>query len=96
MGGMILGARRPVAAEYSFIAAVPIMVAATGFDLLHSWRLFTPDDFVVLAVGFVGSFVSALAAVKAFVAVVGRVTLVPFAWYRLIIAPLVWWFMVHG
>ena len=35
MGGMILGARRPLAAQYSFIAAVPIMVAATGFDLLE-------------------------------------------------------------
>lgn len=93
MGGMILGAKRPVAAEYSFIAAVPIMVAATGFDLLKSWSLFSADDIVVMAVGFVGAFLSALVAIKAFVALVGRVSLVPFAVYRLVIAPLVFYFM---
>ena len=59
MGGMILGARRPVAADYSFIAAVPIMVAATGFDLLKSWSLFSTDDLLILGIGFVGAFISA-------------------------------------
>lgn len=93
MGGMILGARRPVAADYSFIAAVPIMVAATGFDLLKSWSLFSTDDLLILGIGFVGAFISALLAVKAFVAVVGRVTLVPFAVYRLILAPVVFYFL---
>ena len=93
MGGMILGAQRPVAAEYSFIAAVPIMVAATGYDLLKSISLFSMDDFAFMAVGFVGAFISALLAIKAFVALVGRVSLVPFAVYRLIIAPLVFYFM---
>ena len=61
MGGMILGAERRIAAEYSFIAAVPIMFAATGYDLLKSWRLYSPDDLLVLAVGFAVSFVAAWA-----------------------------------
>ncbi len=94
MGGMILGATRRLAAEYSFIAAVPIMVAATGFDMLKSIDLFSAADVPFMAVGFVGSFISALIAIKAFIALVGRVSLVPFAVYRLILAPLVWYFMV--
>ena len=92
---MILGARRPLAAEYSFIAAVPIMVAATGFDLLKSLHLFTAADIPFFAVGMIGSFISALIAVKAFVRLVGHMTLVPFAVYRLLLAPFIWYFMVH-
>jgi undecaprenyl-diphosphatase len=91
MGGMILGAERRTAAEYSFVAAVPIMFAATGYDMLKSWRLFSPDDFLVLGVGFAVSFVSAWLAVKGFIALLGRLTLRPFAWYRLALAPVVLW-----
>lgn len=95
MGGMLLGARRPVAAEYSFIAAVPVMVAATGYDLLSNISLFTAADIPFFLVGMVGSFVSAILAVKVFVALVGRMTLIPFAIYRLLLAPFVYYFMVY-
>ena len=91
MGGMILGAGRRTAAEYSFVAAVPIMFAATGYDMLKSWRLFSPDDFLILGVGFAVSFVSAWLAVKGFIALLGRLTLRSFAWYRLALAPVVLW-----
>ncbi|MDR1857471.1 MAG: undecaprenyl-diphosphate phosphatase [Desulfovibrio sp.] len=86
MGGMLLGAGRPLAAEYSFIAAVPIMVAATGYDLLKSLGAFSASDIPFFLVGLAGSFVSALLAVKLFIALVGRMTLVPFAVYRLLLA----------
>jgi undecaprenyl-diphosphatase len=89
MGGMLLGARRDVAAEYSFIAAVPIMVAATGYDLLKNHGLFTLADLPFMAVGFVVSFLSAWAAVRLFIGLVGRMTLRPFAAYRLVLAALV-------
>lgn len=95
MGGMLLGTRRSLAAEYSFIAAVPIMIAATGYDLMKSWHLFSAADIPFFAIGIIGSFISALAAVKVFVALVGRMTLIPFAIYRLALAPLVYYFMVH-
>ena len=93
MGGMILGARRGLAAEYSFIAAVPIMAAATGYDLLKSWSLFSMADLPFCAVGLIGAFVSAWFAIKGFIALLGRMNLVPFALYRLLLAPLVYYFM---
>lgn len=86
MGGMILGARRKVAAEYSFIAAVPIMVAATGYDFLKNFELFEARDLVMLAVGFAVSFLAAWAAVKGFILLLSRWTLRPFAVYRLALA----------
>lgn len=91
MGGMLLGVDRRTAAEYSFVAAVPLMFAATGYDMLKSWRLFGPEDFAVLAVGFVTSFLAAWVAVKAFISLLHRLTLKPFAWYRLALAPIVLW-----
>ena len=95
MGGMLLGAKRALAAEYSFIAAVPIMIAATGYDLLKSWPLLSAADAPFFAIGIFGSFLSALAAIKIFIALVSRMTLIPFAIYRLILAPLVYFFMVN-
>ena len=76
-------------------SAATIMVAATGFDLLKSLHLFTAADIPFFAVGMIGSFISALIAVKAFVRLVGHMTLVPFAVYRLLLAPFIWYFMVH-
>ena len=92
LGGMLLGADRKLAAEYSFIAAVPIMIAATGFDLLSHWTLFEREDILVLAIGFVFAFLSAWAAVKVFISLVQKISLRPFAYYRLLIAPLVLYF----
>lgn len=92
MGGMLLGAKRGLAAEYSFIGAVPIMFAATLYDFYKSADLYTADDLGILAIGFVVSFVAALVAVKGFIVLVKRVSLRPFAWYRLALAAAVFFF----
>jgi undecaprenyl-diphosphatase len=92
MGGMLLGVDRKTAAEYSFLAAVPVMCAAVGYDMLKNWRLFDTSDMVFLSIGFAVSFVSGWAAVRGFISLLSRFTLRPFAWYRLALAPLVWIF----
>lgn len=91
MGGMFLGLERKVAAEYSFIAAVPIMIAATSYDLFKNWHLFTTQDVPIVALGFLFSFISAGIAVKTFIALLGKLTLRPFACYRLALVPFVLW-----
>ena len=90
MGGMLSGAERKTAAEYSFLAAVPVMCAAVGYDMLKNWRLFDSADLVFLAIGFVVSFITGWAAVKGFIGLLSRFTLRPFALYRLALAPLIW------
>lgn len=95
IGGMLLGAKRRIAAEYSFIAAVPIMFAATGYDLLKNWSILSANDLPFFLVGLAGSFISALIAIKTFIALVGKITLVPFALYRIIIAPVVYFFIAY-
>ena len=92
MGGLLLGADRAVAAEYSFLAAVPIMVAATGLSLLSAADTLTKADIPFFAIGTVVSFLAALAAIKILVGLVSRISFKPFAWYRLAISPLILWF----
>ncbi|WP_338666828.1 undecaprenyl-diphosphate phosphatase [Pseudodesulfovibrio methanolicus] len=93
MGGMLLGAKRTVAAEYSFIAAVPIMFAATGYDFLKNYALFETGDLIFLLIGFVVSFIAAWLAVKGFIVLLGRLTLRPFAVYRILLAALILLFL---
>jgi len=92
MGALTLGVERKTAAEFSFFLAVPTMMAATGYDLLQSWDTLAVDDLQAIGIGFVVSFIVALAVVKAFVAVVGRYGFAPFAWYRIVAgtAALIW------
>ena len=92
MGGMILGAGRAVAAEYSFIAAVPILAAAAGYEFLKNFDLFTVNELPMLAIGFVVSFIAAWVAVRTFIRLLQAFTLRPFAIYRLILAPIVFFF----
>jgi undecaprenyl-diphosphatase len=90
IGGLFMGLTRKAAAEYSFLAAVPVMIAATLYDLLKTWDLLSADDAVFFAVGFVVSFIAAVIAVESFIRLVQRWTLAPFAYYRIVIAPLVY------
>lgn len=94
MGGMFLRAERKLAAEYSFMAAVPIMCAATAYDLYKGWEHLSADHVSFFAVGFVVSFISAWAAIKVFINLLGKIGLAPFAWYRLALVPFVYWFMI--
>ena len=90
VGGLLCGLERRTAATYSFVAAVPVMTAATLYDLMKSWSNLGSADLLPFAVGFIVSFVFAYAAMRTFVAFLGRYTLRPFAWYRIAIAPLVY------
>lgn len=91
LGGMISGVERKTATEYSFFAAVPIMIAATVFELHRSYANLA-GHFQLVAIGFVVSFIFAWLAVKSFIHFLSRHTLIPFGWYRLALAGVVLWF----
>jgi undecaprenyl-diphosphatase len=83
MGGYALGLSRTAATEFSFFLAIPVMLAATSYDLLTSWSTLVPADLPVFAVGFIVSFVSALIVVRAFLSYVSHHSFSAFAWYRI-------------
>jgi undecaprenyl-diphosphatase len=83
MGGYALGLSRKAATEFSFFLAIPVMFAATMFDLAKSAGTLSASDIPFFATGFVVSFVSALVVVKAFLAYVSGHSFAVFAWYRI-------------
>ncbi|GAB2950932.1 undecaprenyl-diphosphatase [Hafnia psychrotolerans] len=85
-GGMLLGVSRFAASEFSFLLAVPMMLGATVLDLYQSYSFLSLADLPMFAVGFVTAFVVALFAIKAFLSVIKRISFVPFAIYRFIVA----------
>ncbi|HNX48731.1 MAG TPA: undecaprenyl-diphosphate phosphatase [Thermoanaerobaculaceae bacterium] len=87
-GGLLVGLGRRAATELSFVVAVPVMIAATGYDLMRSFHLLDPAFALILAVGFVVSFLVAWLAVVGFLRLVQRLSLTPFALYRFALAAL--------
>ena len=92
MGAMALGIDRRTAADFSFFLALPTLTGATMLQLYKHRDAISADSLGLIAIGFVVSFVVALAVVKAFLAVVTRHGFAPFAWYRIIAgaAALLW------
>ena len=93
--GQLAGMSRAAALEFSFFLSIPTMVAATGYDLLKSLRHseinpigasgIDAHGWVLLAIGFVVSFLVAYASVAWFMAWVRRRGFAPFAVYRIIV-----------
>jgi undecaprenyl-diphosphatase len=83
MGGYVLGLSRTAATEFSFFLSIPVMFAATIFDLKSSWHTLGSADAPVFAVGFVTAFISALVVVRVFIGFVSRNSFAAFAWYRI-------------
>lgn len=81
-GGMLSGASLRASANFSFLIAIPMMVAAGGYDLLKSWKVLQPSDFELFATGFIVSFIVAMLAVVSFLKLLEKVRFTTFAYYR--------------
>lgn len=93
-GGMLAGASRAASADFTFLIAIPVMVAATGYEMLKNYHIFSIDDLGFLAVGFVVSFIVALLAVVTFIKLVQKFPLTYFAYYRFVLAAAVILYML--
>jgi undecaprenyl-diphosphatase len=107
--GQVAGMSRPAALEFSFFLSMPTMIAATLYDLwrtLHAKHGGEPlgampanaHEWLVLAIGFVISFVVALGVVAWFMNWVRQRGFTPFAIYRIVlgIAVLAWVMKANG
>jgi undecaprenyl-diphosphatase len=94
-GGQLVGMSRAAALEFSFFLSMPTMVVATGYTLLKSLRgkgenpigvsHLTAEQWTILSIGFVVSFIVAYASVAWFMAWVRKRGFAPFAVYRIVI-----------
>ena len=84
IGAMLVNMSRKASAEFSFLLAMPVMVAASGYDLLKHHDEFTNDGWLALGVGFITAFIVAYFAMKLFIRFLEHFTFVAFGVYRII------------
>jgi undecaprenyl-diphosphatase len=85
IGGLILGLKRKTIVEFSFLLAVPTMLAATVYDLMKSAPEMTLAQVDFLIAGFVTAFIVALLSIKFLLRFIQTHTFIPFGIYRIIL-----------
>ncbi|MEI6313335.1 MAG: undecaprenyl-diphosphate phosphatase [Syntrophus sp. (in: bacteria)] len=88
VGGLILGLKRKTIVEFTFLLAVPTMLAATAYDLLKSGSQFSAGEFQYLMVGFVTAFIVAILSIKFLLRFIRTHTFIPFGVYRIVLVVL--------
>ena len=84
IAGMLGGVSRKASTEFSFLLAIPVMMAVSGYDLLKHYKDFIGADLTAFVVGFVVAFVVAYATIKLFIVFLQRFTFVAFGIYRIV------------
>lgn len=92
IGALFCRFSRPMAAEFSFLLGIPTIMGASFYKLLKSGFSFSSEQWVILGIGTVASFIVALFVVKFFMHYLKKYTLRPFAVYRIILGVAVLFF----
>ncbi len=83
IAGMLSGVSRKASTEFSFLLAIPVMMAVSGYDLLKHYQDFVGADLTSFVVGFLVAFVVAYITIKMFIVFLQRFTFVAFGIYRI-------------
>ncbi len=83
IGALLVGLDRKTSAEFSFLLALPVMMAASGFDLVTHYQDFDTQNLIALGVGFFVSFIVAYVTMKLFLRFLAHFTFVAFGVYRI-------------
>ena len=85
VGGMLLGADKRTAAEFSFFLAMPTMAGAFAYDLYKNWSNLSADDMSLIALGFVSAFIAGVIVVRYVLDFISQRGLSFFGWWRIIV-----------
>ena len=86
IGGLLVGLKRVTIVEFSFLLAVPTMTAATGYDILKNYSIFSTETTLLLILGFVTAFIVALLVITSLLKFIKKHTFIPFGIYRIVLA----------
>lgn len=93
-GGVLCGMNYKIAAEYTFLLALPMMFAASVKDLYGSWGHLGAGDLPLFIAGLVAAYLSSVVVIKFFLRLVQKIKLTPFAVYRFVVATLFFFFLM--
>ena len=89
IGGLMIGVSRTVAAEFTFILAIPVMAGASLLKMLKFGFHFTGMETAVLGTGMVGAFVVSVIVIRFLMGYIRKHDFKPFGWYRIVLGALV-------
>lgn len=89
LGGIMIGVSRTVAAEFTFILAIPVMAGASLLKILKFEGSFTSQETMILAAGMISAFVVSLLVIRFLMGYIRKHNFVPFAWYRIALGTVV-------
>jgi len=89
IGALALGLARPLAAEYSFLLAIPTVTAASAYSMLKFHSHLTTQEWYALGVGFLVTFLVSLGMVSWLMRFIRQHTFQVFGWYRMALAVVV-------
>ena len=96
VGALLVGLSRKASAEFSFLLALPVMAATSGYEILKNYKDFNDDNLLTLAVGFVVSFIVAYFTMKLFLRFLESFTFVGFGIYRIIFGAILLYLLYTG
>ena len=92
MGAMLFGVERKVATEFSFFLAIPTIGSACLYDIYKNFSTLSFDDFELILVGVISSFISSLIVIKWLLKFIGTHSFAGFGYYRIAIGILILFF----
>jgi len=96
VGALLTGMSRKASAEFSFLLALPVMGATSGYELLKNYKEFSDANILTLVVGFVVSFIVAFFTMKLFLKFLQKFTFVGFGIYRIIFGAILLYLLYTG
>ncbi len=84
IGGLLVGLDRKTSAEFSFLLAIPVMAAVSGYDLLKHYQDFADANWSAFLAGFIAAFIVAYLTIKLFLVFLQKFTFVAFGLYRIL------------
>ena len=89
IGGLAQGIKRKTIVEFSFLLAIPTMLAATALDIYKNPTVFSGNQLTLWAIGFITSFITAIIGVKFLIKYVQKNDFKIFGWYRIVLGLIV-------
>jgi len=96
VGALLTGMSRKASAEFSFLLALPVMGAVSGYETLKNYKDFNSESLLTLAIGFVVSFIVAYFTMKLFLRFLEKFTFVGFGIYRIIFGTVLLYLLYTG
>ena len=90
VGGLSIGVNRKTIVVFSFLLAIPTMLAATGLDVIRNASIIQSTNVVLLGIGLVTSFVMAALSIRFLLRFIQNHSFLGFGIYRILVAGLCW------